>query len=78
MNGGRAVLEGDDEIEGGGSMRAGSDFEHEMGLCPVRAFLDAHPACDFGIEMRLQVPSGVRCIVGCAPRCPPRRRARAR
>ena len=55
VNGGRAVLERDDEIEGRGSMRAGGDFEHETGLCPVRAFLDAHPACNFGIEMRLDV-----------------------
>ena len=34
-------------------MRAGCDVEHETGLFPVRALLDSHAACDFGLEMRL-------------------------
>ena len=53
MNGRRTVLQRDDEIEGGVSMRAGNDFEHETRLLPVRAFLDTDHASDLGIEMRL-------------------------
>ena len=55
VNRGRAVLEGNDEIECREPMRAGSDIEHETGLRPVRAFLDADPACVFGLELSFYV-----------------------